>query len=149
ELAACRPAMTADGLVRLAELRRRQGRLVEAADLFERSNPHPLASLGRGELAMERGDARTAADEAERYLRRGPALNRVDRVAGLDLLVRALTMLGDLERARIALAEMSGISAIIGTTPVRAAVSLATGSVQLAAGNADAARRSLEDAVDG
>ncbi|HZJ71877.1 MAG TPA: helix-turn-helix transcriptional regulator, partial [Planctomycetota bacterium] len=46
ELAASRPAMTAEGTVRLAELRRRQGRLDEAAALFERSEPHPLAALG-------------------------------------------------------------------------------------------------------
>ena len=43
ELAASRPAMTADGVVRLAELRRRQGRLVEAAALFEQAEPHRLA----------------------------------------------------------------------------------------------------------
>jgi DNA-binding NarL/FixJ family response regulator len=148
ELAASRPGMTADGLVRLGELRRRQGRLVEAADIFEKCHPHPMASLGRGELAMERDDYRAAADEAERYLRRVPARNRVDRVAGLDLLVRAGTASGDLDRAKIALAEMAGIAAIVGTVPVRAAVSLATGTVQLAEGDADAARRALEDAVD-
>lgn len=36
ELAACRPAMTGEGLVRLGELRRRQGKLDEAMALFER-----------------------------------------------------------------------------------------------------------------
>jgi DNA-binding NarL/FixJ family response regulator len=149
ELAASRPAMTADGLVRLGELRRRQGRLVEAAELFEQCHPHPMASLGRGELALERGDLRGAAGESERYLRRIPARNRVDRVAGLELLVRARTALGDLAGAETALAEMSGIEAIVGTVPVRAAVNLAAGTVRLAEGEADAARRSFEDAVDG
>jgi LuxR family transcriptional regulator, maltose regulon positive regulatory protein len=149
ELAASRPAMTADGMVRLAELRRRQGRLLEAAELFDRSNPHPLSSLGRGELAIDRGDMRAAAEEAERYLRRIPARNRIDRMSGLDLLVRALAGIGDLDRARIALAEMSAIASIVGTRPVRAAASLAAGVVHHAAGDSDAARRSLEDAVDG
>ena len=148
ELAASRPGMTADGMVRLAELRRRQGRLVEAADLFEKCLPHPMASLGRGELAMERGDCRAAAGEAERYLRRVPSRNRVDRVAGLDLLVRANAAIPDLDRAKTALAEMTGIAAIVATLPVRAAVSLATGTLQLADGDADSARRALEDAVD-
>jgi LuxR family transcriptional regulator, maltose regulon positive regulatory protein len=148
ELAASRPAMTADGLVRLAELRRRQGRLVEAAELFEKCLPHPMASLGRGELAIERGDPRAAADEAERYLRRVPSRNRVDRVPGLDLLVRARTALGDLDGSKTALAEMTGIAAIVATIPVRAAVSLAAGTVHLADGDADGARRALEDAVD-
>ena len=149
ELAASRPAMTADGLVRLAELRRRQGRLLEAAALFERSNPHPLSLLGRGELAMDRGEARAAAEEAERYLRRVPARNRIDRAAGLELAVRAFAALDDLPRAKTALAEMQAIASLVGTRPVRAAANLATGVVHLAAGDPDAARRSLEDAVDG
>ncbi|HEY6930121.1 MAG TPA: helix-turn-helix transcriptional regulator, partial [Thermoanaerobaculia bacterium] len=59
ELRVSRPAMTAEGLVRLAELRRRQGRLEEAADLFARAEPHPQASLGLAEIALDRGDART------------------------------------------------------------------------------------------
>src|SRR5262245_23586599 len=70
ELAASRPAMTADGLVRLAELRRRQGQLVEAASLFEQAGAHPLAMLGRAEIAFDRGDMATAASESARYLRR-------------------------------------------------------------------------------
>ena len=90
ELAASRPAMTADGLVRLADLRRRQGRLVEASSLFEQAGHHPLAALGLAELAFDRGDARAAAESAERYLRRVPRHNRTDRVVALDLLVRAL-----------------------------------------------------------
>src|SRR5262245_19147278 len=89
ELAASRPARTADGLVRLAELRRRQGRLVEAAEMFERAEPHGLASLGRAELAFDRGDPRAAAEQAERYLLRMPTQNRTDRAAGPELLARS------------------------------------------------------------
>jgi ATP/maltotriose-dependent transcriptional regulator MalT len=72
----------------------------------------------------------------------------VDRVAGLDLLVRAGTAMRDFDRAKTALAEMTGIASIVATVPVRAAVSLATGTVQLAEGDSDAARCALEDAVD-
>lgn len=148
ELAATRPAMTADGLVRLAELRRRQGRLVEAASLFERSEPHGLASLGRAELAFDRGDLRAAAEQAERYLRRVPLHNRTDRAAGLDLLVRALVGAGDLDAAKTALAELTAIAALVSTVPLRAAASLAAGHVAAGGHDADAARRHLEDAVD-
>jgi DNA-binding CsgD family transcriptional regulator len=148
ELAASRPAMTADGLVRLAELRRRQGRLVEAAALFDRAEPHGLAALGRAELAFDRGDARAAADLAERYLRRVPAHNRTDRAAALDLLTRALVGASDLDAARTALAELTGIAALVDTPPLRAAASLAAGYVDRALGRHDAARRHLEDAVD-
>jgi hypothetical protein len=60
ELAASRPAMTPDAIVRLAELRRRQGRLTEAASLFDQAGAHGLALLGRAELAFDRGDMRGA-----------------------------------------------------------------------------------------
>jgi len=148
ELAATRPAMTADGLVRLADLRRRQGRLVEASSLFEQAGHHPLAALGRAELAFDRGDARAAAESAERYLRRVPLHNRTDRVVALDLLVRALAAAGDGDGARTALAELQGIANVVGTAPLRATASLAAGYVALGAGDGDAARRHLEDAVD-
>lgn len=148
ELAASRPAMTADGLVRLAELRRRQGRLVEAAAMFAQAEPHPLAALGRAELAFDRGDFRAAAEAAERYLRRVPLHNRTDRVVALDLLIRALAAGGDLEAARTALAELNAIASLVATTPLRAEASFGAGELSLAEGDADAARRHLEDAVD-
>jgi hypothetical protein len=91
ELGASRPAMTGDALVRLAELRRRQGRLVEATTLFDQAGGHGLALLGRAELAFDRGDLRAAADQAARYLRHVRTQNRTDRASRLDLLVRALT----------------------------------------------------------
>ena len=148
ELAASRPAMTGDALVRLAELRRRQGRLVEATELFEQAGPHGLALLGRAELAFDRGDLQAAREQAERYLRHVPTHNRTDRAAGLDLLVRALTGLRERERAETALAELSGIAARVSTVPLRAAASFAAGYVAIGDGRPDAARQHLEDAVD-
>ncbi len=148
ELAASRPAMTADGLVRLAELRRRQGRLVEAAAMFQQAEHHVLAALGRAELAFDRGDLRAAAEAAERYLRRVPLHNRTDRVVALDLLVRALAGAGDVPGAKTALAELNAIAVLVATKPLMAAASLAAGYVALAEGHADDSRRHLEDAVD-
>jgi DNA-binding NarL/FixJ family response regulator len=148
ELAASRPAMTADGIVRLAELRRRQGRLVEAASLFEQAGAHPLAMLGQAELAFDRGDMRHAAAEAERYLRRVMPHNRSDREAGLDLVVRALLGIGDVNGARTAQAELGALADLVGTMSFKAAAGLATGRVALAIGDTAAARRCLEDSVD-
>jgi LuxR family maltose regulon positive regulatory protein len=148
ELAASRPAMTADGAVRLAELRRRQGRLVEAAAMFDQYESHPLSMLGRAELAFDRGDSRTAAEQAERYLRHVLPHNRTDRAAGLDLLVRALAAAGEQQAAKTALAELSAISTIVGTAPLAATANLAAGRVALATGDANKARPLLEDAVD-
>jgi LuxR family maltose regulon positive regulatory protein len=148
ELAASRPAMTPDAIVRLAELRRRQGRLTEAASLFEQAGSHGLAFLGRAELAFDRGDMRAAAEHIDRYLRRVPMQNRTDRAAGLELLVRAYAAAGNLEGARTALAELTGITALVATLPLKAATSLASGWVAMASDEADEARRHFEDAVD-
>jgi DNA-binding NarL/FixJ family response regulator len=148
ELAASRPAMTVDGLVRLAELRRRQGRLVEAAALFEQSAQQPVAALGLAELAFDRGDLDAAAEMGERYLRRVQSNNPTQRAVALDLLVRAKAGSGDVEGARTALAELQAIAARVETTPLRAATSLASTYVALSRGDADAARRHAEDALD-
>jgi ATP/maltotriose-dependent transcriptional regulator MalT len=151
ELAICRPGMTTDGLARLGELRRRQGRLDEAASLFERSGGHPIASLGRAAIALDQGDSQSAAELAERHLRRLPARNRTERAAALELLIRAHVGPGhdsDLEGARAALVELRGIASDAQTPPLLASASLASGLIARAAGNLDAARRDLEDAVD-
>ena len=148
ELAASRPGMTGDALVRLAELRRRQGRLVEASALFEQSQPRGAGLLGRAELAFDRGDQRAAAEQAARYLRHVPAQNRTDRVPALELLVRALTEMGERERAKIALLELASIAKLIATIPFRAAADFAFGYFALGDGKPDAARQHFEDAVD-
>ena len=149
ELSASRPGMMADGLARLAELRRRQGRLVEAAAMFEQCESHGAAVLGRAQLAFDRGDWIPAADMAERYLRKVPPHNRTDRVSGLDVLIRARLAAGDLIAAKTALAELTAIASIVSTVPLTAASSLASGRVALAEGDEDSAQRSCEDAVDG
>ncbi|HEU5259643.1 MAG TPA: LuxR C-terminal-related transcriptional regulator [Vicinamibacterales bacterium] len=148
ELAASRPAMTPDAIVRLAELRRRQGRLTEAASMFDQAGAHGLALLGRAELAFDRGDMRSAAEHIDRYLRRVPTQNRTDRAAGLELLVRAQAAAGELDGAKTALAELTAITAVVTTLPLKAATSLASGWVAMASGNEDDARRHFEDAVD-
>src|SRR5438105_351608 len=148
ELAASRPAMTPDATVRLAELRRRQGRLTEATAMFEQAGSHGLALLGRAELAFDRGDFRAAVEQIDRYLRRVPTQNRTDRAAGLELLVRAHAAAGNLDGARTALAELTGIAAMVTTVPLKASTSLASGWVAMASDAADEARRHFEDAVD-
>jgi ATP/maltotriose-dependent transcriptional regulator MalT len=148
ELAASRPAMTGEALVRLAELRRRQGRMDEAAAIFEKVPPSGAGLLGRAALAMDCGDAQAAGEQAERYLRQMPAQNRTDRAAALEVLVRALADQQEWERARVGLAELKRIAAEVGTIPLRAAASYVSGYVALEQGKADASRQCFEDAVD-
>jgi len=148
ELAACRPAMMGEGLVRLGELRRRQGKLDEALALFERGGSHPLASLGRASVMFDRGDFKTAVDLAERHLRRLPAKNRTERAAALELMVRACLEEGRADEATHAVAELQAIAKEAGTGPLRALASVAAGLVAARSNDPKSARLHLEDAVD-
>jgi len=148
ELAASRPAMTGEGLARLGELRRRQGKLDEAMSLFDRAGAHPLAALGRAMVTFDRGDLKGSVDLAERYLRKLPLQNRTERAAGLELLCRVQMELGDIVDARMALEELNDIAARAQTAPLRASASLAAGIVASRSGDPATARRFLEDAVD-
>jgi DNA-binding NarL/FixJ family response regulator len=148
ELAICRPAMTGEGLVRLGELRRRQGRLDDAMALFERVGSHPLASIGRANVMFDRGDHAGSAELAERYLRRLPATNRTERIAALEVKVRACVEQGHLDEARPAVAELHTIADESQTAPLRARASFVAGLVAARAGDVNVARTHLEDAVD-
>ena len=66
ELETSRPGKVADGLLRLAELRRRQGRLEEAERLLERVGFSPHALLGLAALALDRDQAADALDLVDR-----------------------------------------------------------------------------------
>jgi LuxR family maltose regulon positive regulatory protein len=148
ELAESRPAMMGEGFVRLGELRRRQGKLDEAMELFDRCGSHPLASLGRASVIFDRGDFKTSADLAERHLRRLPARNRTERAAALELMVRACLEQGRIDEATQAAGELSAIASEAGTAPLRALSSLAAGLVAARTSDIKSAREHLEDAVD-
>jgi ATP/maltotriose-dependent transcriptional regulator MalT len=155
DLAATHPAMAVEGIVRLAELRRRQGRLAEADALFARLDNHPLrmlgsrpALLGQAALALDRGEPNAAAEFAERYLRAIPAGDRTGRVAGLDLLVRTGIALGDHDLVGRSLRTLVTIAAEVPTPSLRGTTSLLAGMVAAATGADEDARRQFEDAAD-
>jgi DNA-binding NarL/FixJ family response regulator len=155
ELLATRPVEATYGILQLAELRRRQGRFDEAATLLAQAESHPFRSsganltlLGRAALALDQGDAATAVDMADRFLRGLPAEDRMGRPAALELLVLAHLARGDRAQAQLALAELAAIAANVATEPLRAAASFAAGLVAAADGAHETARRHLEDAVD-
>lgn len=148
DFAGSRPAMVGGSLVGLAELRRRQGRWEEAADLLDRAGPSSTAQLCRARLALDRGDAARAAELAERSLRQMPAERKLDRAPGLELLARACTACGELEEAGAALAALGEIQRAVGTEPLRACVDLVQGLLAAAGGDHSRARPLLEDATD-
>ena len=139
-LAATRPVWAPEATVRLADLRRRQGRLDEAERLFAESEPHLLAVLGQGELALDRGRPLEAAGFAERLLRQLPESNLTQRAGAHELLVRARASREDLEALR-------AIVATVGGDPLRAALRHCEGVVALAEGDLAGARAAFEDAA--
>src|SRR4051794_31657656 len=67
------PALVFESVLRMAELRRRQGRVEEAAALCERVAWHPAAQLCLAEIAFERGEVAAARDLVARHLRALPS----------------------------------------------------------------------------
>lgn len=148
EIREFRPLMVVEGLVRLAELRWRQGRWEEASDLFDQVKHADLSQLGRAELALSQGRVDQAINLTDKYLRRIPAHDRIERAFGLDVGVRALIVAGRLEDAGACASELREIAARVRTDPMLATASLAEGMLAAASGSHELARVCLEDATD-
>ena len=141
------PGKAVDGLVRLAELRRRQGRLDDAAALLDELGQHRLGAVTRAALALDRGDAEEATAEAERFLRGVGDRDRFERVQALEVLVRARLTLGARDEAESAARELEAIATSAGTRPLRAAALLARGRVERGR-DLERAGAALQDAAD-
>ena len=147
-LAAQRPTWSGLGIVRLAELRRRQGRFVEAQELLNRAEGNALTPVVLAELSLDQGDASAAGDLLRPMLRRVPAHNRSLRAGPVEVMVRAKAATGETEAAASHLAELRAIAEAVGTRPLQAALCRCEGLVAAALGDQEAARERLEDAVD-
>ena len=147
-LTAKRPHWRAEALVRLGELRRRQGRYAEAEDLFAQTREHPLAQQGLAELSLDREDPGTARDLLERLLRRIPRDITTGRAVPLELLVSAAVAMGDYGAAATRLEELRSLAAVMSTPPLRASVRLLEGLLAAGMGDHEEACDRFEDAVD-
>ena len=142
-----RPPWVGAPLSVLAELRRRQGRPADAERLLARTTGR-RATLCRARLALDRGDARRAAELAERALRSIPSDRRLERMPALEVLAHALVARGRLDAASDAVAELGETLRLIDTVPLAAAVRVAEGVLARAGADHTRARTLLEDAVD-
>lgn len=146
--AATRPPMWQAASLRLADLRRRQGKLEEAASILkEVGEGDPLSALCSASIALDRSDSATAAHLAQRFLRHSPATNQTDRVAGLEVLWRAQLALGLRADAESTIRELRNIAKNVATEPVKASVLLAEGLLAASNGDHARARDALEDAI--
>jgi DNA-binding NarL/FixJ family response regulator len=132
------------GELGLADLRRRQGRLEEAAKLFEPLAAAPQATLGLAAIALESGVPSEAERLARRALRQFAHGNHTARAAALELIVLAAAAGGRAETGRPELAELEALAAGVESEAIRASALLAA-----AAARPQEARIALEEAAAG
>ena len=147
QLEEVRPAMAAQVVARLGDLRLKQGRLDEAAALFQQASSHPLARLGQAALLLERGEAAESAAAVERFLADIGNGEQTLRASCLELAVRAQSASGARAAAAAALNELQRIAAAVGTAPLAAAVAAAEGVVRRGAEDPAGAALAFERAA--
>ncbi len=148
------PLTAAMAMVLRALLRRRQGRLDEALSELQVAEREPYRSAvrhmvltARASIELDRGDAQSAADLAERYLRAVSVTDLIERVDALETLTRARIELGELDAATACAKELELAAEHVSTDGVRAAALLTRAAVEAARGELGDALRDLDDAV--
>lgn len=123
------PALRAEPLARLAQLRVRQGRLDDAAGLLAGIEEHPAAAAAAAELCLARGDAARAAALLERRLETA-AQDATLATPLLEALVDARLALGDMEGARAAAGRLDALATETSRPVIDAAALLAAARVR-------------------
>ena len=118
-------------LLRLADLRVRQGRYEEAERLLEGFDWHTSAKRSLSRVALARGDVALAGDLGRLCLEGTPPSDP-DRVAVLALLVEVQLASGDVDAAEKALAALTTVADDRADDGTEAASALARGRVRAA-----------------
>ena len=148
ELKEFRPIQVNACMVRLADLKRRQGKWDQAEQMLSEVESHPLKSLYYAQLYYDKGEYERALDSADKFLRKIPVNEKAERTSGVELLIKIYLRLEMLEQAEKFLNELRNISAAINTLPLNAALLSAEGSLNSARDNNETARQNFEDAVE-
>jgi ATP/maltotriose-dependent transcriptional regulator MalT len=143
-----RPPLAGQAFARLGELRLRQGRLDEAARLFEQAGSQPIARLGQVALALERGDAAGAAADVDRFLAQTGTGEPTLRAGALELAVRAHAARAEWTAAEQARAELQRIAQAFGTLPLALSVAAVEGDLLRSQGDALGAASRFEEAAE-
>ena len=147
DLRSTRPGMASGGLARLGELRGRQGRDEEAAELFEKAGV--AGQIGLGVLELDRGRPEQALAMAERALRRIPEPAILERLPAQELAAQSLLAAERVEEAGEIVAAIRETARTVDTPYTRARASLLAAQHSLTCGDSESGRRCAEDAVDG
>jgi len=139
-------AYAGEGFYQIGEIRLRLGDYGAAEQAF--AEAHELGRDPEPGLAMLRL-AQGRTDAARSLLREAlgdPAVTPLERARLLPAIVEAAAAAGDVEQARDAAAEMTGLAERYGTHALRAAAADAAGRAALAGSNVDAAVESFRQA---
>jgi ATP/maltotriose-dependent transcriptional regulator MalT len=109
-----------DAVAQLGELRRRQGRLVEAEDLLQQAGYRPAAVTSLARLRLDRGEASRAWSTVAELLRSIPSGQLLERVDALAVAVAAGVAADRPDEAREAAAELHSIASRVRTPAFRA-----------------------------
>jgi ATP/maltotriose-dependent transcriptional regulator MalT len=143
-----RPEASREAAACLGELRRRQGRLAEARDLFARAEGLSIGWVGLAALALGQGDARSAIEHLDRASRRVQPDNLAVRAVILELSLDARLLLDEPVAAREAAGSLLELALLAKTPPLLSAAHVARGRIALAERRLDDAVPAFEDAVD-
>ncbi|MBD3781500.1 MAG: helix-turn-helix transcriptional regulator [Micrococcales bacterium] len=131
-----------DAVVQLGHLRRRQGRLAEADDLYGQAGYAPAALVGKALVRLEQGDPRSAWRLVSEALEDVPADDRLARGALLLPVVRCAVAAGAHDEARSATHDLAVVADEVGTDALQGSVAAARALVADGPdGDPDAARR--------
>lgn len=133
-------------LLRLAELRLRQGRLAEARRLLEGSESHPSARRALAALAQAEGDAELAEELAQLCLCDQPA-DSAACAPVLCLLAEARLALADVPGAVEAMSQLEELAEQTGDDAAVAGAALARGRIAVAGDSGAEARVALQEAL--
>ncbi|OGM58792.1 hypothetical protein A3A75_00710 [Candidatus Woesebacteria bacterium RIFCSPLOWO2_01_FULL_39_10] len=147
EMTIIRPGWLDETIVRLAELRRKQGRFDEAIKLFDEAKANPLSLVGLAQLNLDKDNPTVALNLVDRYLRHVPADNLTGRVAGLEIKIKVHLALGNLDEAKKTGKVLESITKKVSTFPLVGLNCYLQGLCLLAEKDYEKARISLEDAI--
>lgn len=119
-LAHSRRSSRLDAVAQLGELRRRQGRYVEAEDLLQQAGYRPVAVTSLAQLRLDQHDPTGAWSTIAELLRSTPPGQVLDRVDALAVAVAAGVAAGWVAEAREAAQELASIAATVGTPALQA-----------------------------
>jgi LuxR family transcriptional regulator, maltose regulon positive regulatory protein len=143
-----RPLNIGAATVRLADLKRRQGKWHESEQLFNQVEAHPLKPFFCAAFYFDKGDYESALALAEKYLRRIPVNRKAERTAGVELLLKIYVKLDRLEEAQSLLDELREIAKAINTPPFKATLLSSEAYLNLARKEYPLSKELFEDAID-